>query len=106
MKTDEGKIQLLASIAIVTIGLLNMPYGYYLLLKIVLCTVLLRQTFLHFEANNTLWIGLLAVAVLYNPIFQIHLGSKVMWSISNIATVLFIAHSLRLVNRRSKSETS
>jgi hypothetical protein len=30
----------------------------------------------------------------------------VMWSISNIATVLFIAHSLRLINSRRKSETT
>jgi len=106
MKSDEGTIQLLISIAVVTTGLLNMPYGYYVLLKIVLCAVLLRQAFLHFEANNLLWISLLAAAVLYNPVFQIHLGSKVMWSISNIATVLFIAHSLRLINSRRKNETT
>ena len=105
MKTDEGIVQLLISIAVVAIGLLNMPYGYYVSLKIVLCVVLLRQAFLHFEENNLLWISLLAVAVLYNPVFQIHLGSKVMWSVSNIATVLLIAYSLRLVNVRSKSGT-
>ena len=83
-----------------------MPYGYYTLLKVVLCTVLLRQAFLNFEVKNTLWISLVAFAVLYNPLLQLHLGSKFMWSMLNIATVLFIVHSLRLVNGRSKRKDS
>lgn len=105
MKTDEGKAQFLASTVVVAIGLFNMPYGYYVLLKIVLCTVLLRQAFLHFKADNALWISLLAFAVLYNPLIQISLGSKVMWSISNIATILLIIHSLTLLNGQKKSKT-
>ncbi len=73
----------------VLIGLGAMPYGYYLLLRLVLCGIAL---YLLFGAGLRLidwqrW-TLGAVAVLYNPLLPIRLGDKGLWTIVNVATLV------------------
>jgi len=78
----------IAAIA-VGIGLLPMPYDYYMLLRLFLCGVsvyfLTRPRGVR-DAEKWVLGGL---AVLYNPIAPVGLGSKTMWSIINIATVVW-----------------
>jgi hypothetical protein len=75
----------------VILGLGNLPYGYYMLLRLLLCGISL---FLIFGANLRLrdwhrW-TLGGFAVLYNPLLPVRLGEKNLWIILNIATaVLF-----------------
>jgi hypothetical protein len=74
---------------VVAIGLLPLPYGYYMLLRLFLCGVslyfLTRPSGLR-DAEKWVLAGL---AVLYNPIVPIELGSRPLWSIVNIATVVW-----------------
>ena len=78
----------IAAIA-VAIGLLPLPYGYYVLLRLFLCGVslyfLTRPRGVR-EAEKWVLGGLV---LLYNPIVPIGLGSKTIWSVINIATVLW-----------------
>jgi hypothetical protein len=85
----------IAAIA-VAIGLLPMPYEYYVLLRLFLCGVsvyFLTRPFGVRDAEKWVLVGL---AVLYNPIAPVGLGGKTTWSIINIATVIWFW----MLNRR------
>lgn len=81
----------------VAIGLLPLPDGYYVLLRLFLCGVslyfLTRPRGVR-DAEKWVLVGLVA---LYNPIAPVPLGSKMVWSIINIATVFWFW----MLNRRS-----
>lgn len=79
---------LMATVAVL-IGLGELPYGYYMLLRLFLCGVSL---FLMFGSRLVLedwhrWV-LGGFAVLYNPVLPIRIGEKGIWIVLNIATVL------------------
>ena len=71
------------------IGLLPMPYGYYMLVRLFFCGVslfyLTRPTGVR-EGEKWVLVGL---AVLYNPLVPVELGDKTLWTIVNIATVAY-----------------
>jgi hypothetical protein len=75
----------IAAIA-VAIGLLPMPYDYYALLRIFLCGLCLYLLTRPGVRDPEKWI-LGGLAVLYNPIAPIGLGSRLVFSVVNIATV-------------------
>ena len=73
----------------VALGLLPMPYGYYMLLRLFLCGVSLYfLTRPRGVRDAEKWV-LGGLAVLHNPIAPVALGSKLLWSVVNIATVVF-----------------
>jgi hypothetical protein len=73
----------------VGIGLLPLPYGYYMLLRLFLCGVSLYfLTRPHGVRDGEKWV-LAGLVVLYNPIVPVELGSKPLWSIANVATVVW-----------------
>jgi hypothetical protein len=82
----------------VAIGLLPLPYGYYTLLRVFLCVVCIYYlSSVPRVRDGEKWV-LAGLAVLYNPIAPIELGSKPLWSIINVATVVwFFVMSRRTV---------
>jgi hypothetical protein len=90
------RIITIAAIA-VAIGLLPLPSFYYVLLRILLCGLSL-----YFLTRPTgtrdveKWV-LAGLVLLYNPIAPVELGSKALWSIINIATVVWFW----MLNRRT-----
>ena len=72
----------------VALGLLPMPYGYYMLLRLFLCGVSLYFLTRPGTREAEKWV-LGGLAVLHNPIAPIALGSKLLWSVVNIATVMW-----------------
>lgn len=77
----------IASVAVL-VGLADLPYGYYMLLRIILCGV---SSFLLLGANLDLqpwhrWM-LVGCALLYNPFFPVRLGEKTVWIVLNLLTV-------------------
>ena len=78
----------IAAIA-VAVGLLPMPYGYYMLLRLFLCGVCIYSlSSIRGVRDGEKWV-LAGLAVLYNPLVPIELGSKPLWSVINIATVVW-----------------
>jgi hypothetical protein len=81
---------LVATIAVL-VGLADLPYGYYVLLRLFLCGVSL---FLMFGARLVLedwhrWV-LGGLAVLYNPVLPIRIGEKSIWIVLNMATLIMV----------------
>ncbi|MBR5153968.1 MAG: hypothetical protein IKW57_04210 [Alphaproteobacteria bacterium] len=79
------------TICIIMLGLAVlpiMPYGYYMLLRVVICGVCLWQIISEYNKKATLPVGLCLIALLYNPIFSISLTRPV-WTIFNVATLVY-----------------
>lgn len=82
------------------------PYGYYILLRFMLCGTCAYLAFHASEIKSDKWVWILGVtAVIYNPILRIHLTREI-WSVINIATIiiLVITFSVLRTQRTSKQE--
>lgn len=109
MNTSEFPSQhLLSSVSLVAtgvvlIGLADMPYGYYTLLRFVLCGSAILLLLASLESANSIIIWIFgATAVLYNPIVPIHLGDKSIWVVLNLVTI-FGFWAVYFVARRQPS---
>jgi len=79
------------------------PYGYYTLLRWVCCGVF---GFLAFQAFALKMQGLTWVlgiaALVYNPIFPVHL-TRAIWSAANIATIIIAVASIICLKKGEKT---
>ena len=79
---------LIATIAVI-IGFASLPYGYYMLLRLLLCGVgLFFLLGVKLRLQNWQRWALGGLAVLYNPLWPIRLGEKGIWEVVNVATVV------------------
>ena len=71
------------------IGAAGKPFdGYYMLLRVITCATCVYSA-VKFKLEWAKWIfGIFAV--LYNPILPVHLGDKDLWSIINLATIVYM----------------
>jgi uncharacterized protein DUF6804 len=78
----------IAAVAVAA-GLLPLPYGYYMLLRLLLCGLCIYfLSSVPRVSDGEKWV-LTGLAILYNPVFPIELGSKPLWSIINVGTVIW-----------------
>jgi Family of unknown function (DUF6804) len=79
-------LPLAASLA-VGAGLLDMPYGYYMLLRLVLsgsCVALLMKG--GRRSSDEHRAALVILAILHNPVIPVHLNDRRLWNIVDVAT--------------------
>jgi hypothetical protein len=70
------------------------PYAYYTLLHWVCCGVFAYLAFQSFEQKKQGWVWLLGMtALLYNPIFRVHLN-RALWSVVNVVTIIILITSI------------
>ena len=85
----------------VAIGLLPMPYGYYMLLRFFFCGVsLFYLTRPVGVRESEKWV-LVGMVVLNNPLVPVELGHKGLWTIVNVATVIYFTVLGRRITRAS-----
>lgn len=77
----------------IILALFPMPYGFYILLKFILCIIFLVNLYQRYEFqiaafNKWAW-GYAVLALLYNPLVPFHLGREI-WTLVNIITLVFI----------------
>ena len=88
---------------LVVIGVFELPYGYYTLLRIGLCGAAIAVIFLAYDSLSEVSRWLFgAIAVLYNPIIPIYLGDKSVWIVLNVLTVLVFWFIFGMVHRSSR----
>lgn len=90
MGSSAVKPAMLVAAVAVAVGFANLPYGYYMLLRLFLCGVslfLLFGTRLSLEHWQRWCLG--GFAILYNPVLPIWIGDKGLWEVLNVATVIF-----------------
>jgi hypothetical protein len=90
------------------IGIAEMPYGYYTLLKLVSTGVFLIATWIAYDRKLALlpWIYLL-FAIIFNPLVKIHFEKEV-WAWIDLAASILLVSTLRKINpdMESKGEPS
>tara|TARA_E500000178_G_C16982333_1_gene736407 strand:+ start:1474 stop:1737 length:264 start_codon:yes stop_codon:yes gene_type:complete len=76
-------------IIIIGIAIFPMPYGYYNLLRIVICLSSIFFAFRLFENKEIIFVWMFGfLAILYNPIIPVYLYEKEIWIIINTATAI------------------
>lgn len=90
-------VLIIASVALL-LALLPMPYGYYQLLRLVICGVSIWAAVASYKSNQNLTIWYTLVALLYNPIFIIHFDRGV-WSIINVLTIIFFVYAGKILKK-------
>ena len=76
--------------AALAIALLDLPYGYYVLLRLVVCGVCIYLAVDAAGNGKSEWAWLLGgCAVLYNPIIKFPLGREI-WPFVNLATIALL----------------
>lgn len=84
------------------LALLDLPYGYFIFLRVAVC---LSATFIAYSTwtRGPLWgAAFAALAILFNPIFRVHLDRETWQPINLLAAALYIAHWW-FVGRASKT---
>ena len=80
-------------IALLLIGLADLPTGYYTLVRIVVCLVSIFASYLSYKSDEKVGIATVSfdlLAILFNPIIPIYLQDKGIWTVIDlIAAVLF-----------------
>ena len=77
------------------LALLPLPYGYYTLLRIVVCGAAAYLAFHEYGVREsvTAWaIGLGFLSVLFNPLIPVHLSREVWAPIDVVAALVLAAH--------------
>ena len=75
---------------------MQMPYGYYQLLRVLIfcISVYLLIEYKAYAGTGWMW-GLIALALIYNPVFRLNLGREV-WTAVNIGTIIFyVCHYMK-----------
>ena len=104
IKKNQNNIFWVAPIVAMLLGLLPMPFGFFILLKLIVSAgALYFAVNFHKQGDNfKVWIfGF--IVVLYNPIIPIPLGSKVLWIIVNIPTIYYFYINRKLLNSNDRS---
>ncbi len=90
IKKSEYEIFWIAPIVALVIGFFPMPFGYYIISRLIVsgCALYFAVKFYKQQDNFKPWIfGFLVV--LYNPIIPMPLGSKELWLLVNIPTMYY-----------------
>lgn len=87
--------------AMLLVALGRHPYGYYILLRWVVCGVAAFSAFRASELGKTGWVWPLAiVALFFNPIVPVHLGRE-LWALIDVAVAALFVISIVAVDRHA-----
>lgn len=84
----------------------GLPYGYFTLMRFVVCAVGIYLAYKAYEENKeSLWVWAFGfTAVLFNPIFPIYL-KRAQWEVIDLVVAVFFVASIFLVNLSEQKET-
>jgi hypothetical protein len=93
------------STCMLVIALGNLPYGYYMLLKLAICATFVVLALRLNERDIATWtIAAWAFAALYNPIIRIPFN-KDAWSAINLATIVVLWLGYRKATRTETGQS-
>ncbi len=92
------------AIIMLLVALMPNPYGYYILLRWVICGICAYYVFEAVKSRNQSWAWVFGIgAIIYNPVFPLHLGRSV-WSVVNIASVVVIFASFSGLAAKTRTD--
>ena len=79
------------------VAVLPLPYGYYMFLRLAVTAAAAYVAYVNFNKDIPVWgIVFVGVALLFNPIFEVHLD-KVIWVIIDTATAIIFFINSRIL---------
>jgi hypothetical protein len=70
-------------------GFFRLPYQFYLIQKVIVSFAIVTAIYYLVRWSRWSWaFWLLALGVLFNPISQVYLGSKTLWNVANLVTLV------------------
>lgn len=84
------KVALVAAI-MSAVALFPLPYGYYMLLRVVVCGAGIYCGVLGYSSNREISVALFVVAAIFNPVFPVHLFRE-LWALLNLAAVALFGY--------------
>ena len=100
----DGRLFWLLPLLIMGVGVLPMPYDYYMFSRLVVSLSFVAYTYraLQLRRHNGLILTFIAFAILYNPIDPIELGDKATWLVVNLVTGMLLFYYRPLVEGNAK----
>ena len=96
--------QVLSTIMLIIVFNPSNPYGYYILLRWVCCSSFVYLAVKAFEQERRNWTWVLGImALIYNPLVQIHLNREI-WTVINLVTIVFNIVSIASIKKMRKSQ--
>lgn len=75
------------------------PYGYYVLLRWIVCPCFIYAALQAFKRNKQNWVWILGVtAAIYNPLIPLHLNQE-LWSVLNLAGIAVASWSVFVLKK-------
>lgn len=84
----------LVPIALLLMGLADLPAGYYTLVRIAMCLVSCFSCYWSYKSDDKIGIATVIyalLALLFNPIIPIYLHDKDAWAVIDIASAILLA---------------
>ena len=83
------KIPMVVSIVMLLLGIFGgLPIGFYQLLRLVICGAAIYIVYVSYNLKKTAWCWIMGfVALIFNPLFQLHLGRD-LWVVMDFVTLL------------------
>ena len=85
------------------LALFPLPYGYYTLLRLIVCGAVAYLAYREFDVaqRSSGWFFILGViAVLFNPLIPIHLSREIWAPIDVVVAIILIIHWFRTKKKR------
>jgi len=83
----------------------GLPYGYFQILRWVVCGVCAYRAFLAYTLEKKTWMwGFVCSAVLFNPIAPIHLDRET-WAVIDVVLAIALLVSLRMIKVIDEDES-
>lgn len=101
-----SKILMYFTIVVILLAFLNMPYSYYHWLRIFVFITAITVMIADFKNANPLWLVVFGfIAIIFNPIYPVHLYSKENWLILDIVCVFLFAVKIYIYSSSSRFKT-
>lgn len=82
------KPAVIASIVLLVLAIFPWPYGYYTILRLIVCLTSALLAWVSYKRHLTQWIWVMVLtAVVFNPVIVVHFG-KELWTIIDLITAI------------------
>jgi len=89
-KNISIKPAIIASIVLLLLAILPWPYGYYTLLRLVVCFTAAFLGWFSYKKQRIRWVWIMSfIALVFNPFVPLHFGRELWLMVDIIAAILF-----------------
>ena len=89
----------IAPIVLSLLAIFPFEYEFYTFLRIVVCFSSCFAAYQLFKRKDKIWILFALMALLFNPLIPVHLGSRLLWNIVNVSVAITFGWLLKKLNR-------